>query len=93
MKKIKSPVDLEHSFKDRKIVLKANEWAVFDDFYADEMKRIFPFIDIAPATKEDIRVVGEDENKKEEVVENKKEKKSETTSKSEKSVKGKKSKK
>jgi len=76
MKKIKSPVDLEHSFADKKVVLKADKWAVFDDFHADEMKRIFPFIDIEPATEEDIKVAGESKKvesaKKEEKAENKK---------------------
>ncbi len=88
MKKIKSPVDVEHSFKNRKVVLKANEWAVFDDYYADEMKRIFPFIDIAPAKEEDIKVAG---TKK--TTEDKEETKEETAKKDKKSTKKEKSKK
>ena len=65
MKKIKSPVDVEHQFEKVKVVLKANKWYVYDDYYADEMKRIFPFIEIAPATKEDLRVAGQKEEKEE----------------------------
>lgn len=64
MKKIKSPVDLDHSFAKKRVVLKANEWAVFDDFHADEMKRIFPFIEIASADEADVKTVNESEEKK-----------------------------
>ena len=64
MKKIKSPVDLDHSFKDIKIVLKADKWAVFDDFHADEMKRIFPFIEIAPADESDIKEISKSQKKR-----------------------------
>ena len=59
MKKIKSPIDLYYDFRDKKVILRANEWALYDDYYADRMKRIYPFVSVAIPTEEDLRLASE----------------------------------
>jgi len=56
MKKLKSSIDLEKPFANGVIVsLPANKWVVVEDKLAEEMKYIYPFIEMAEATEEDLK--------------------------------------
>lgn len=62
MKKLKSPVDLTRSFANGVVLkLPANEWVTVDDNLAAEMKFVYPFIEMAEATEEDLKKEAEQE--------------------------------
>ena len=66
MKKIKSPVEVYRKFKNNLTVkVEANRWVVLRDDIAEEIKRIYPFVEIDNATEADLKVAGKKEEKKE----------------------------